>query len=562
MPDGDNIQSRDHGQPASPDRDDRPPALPSRQAPIFLPTASDDRHNTDIQAVAIGGAYGADHYHDDIPGSRWRGRLLVVMAVLALAVLAGTFAYRAMFGGSVFPALPPIIKAGTGPNNIVRNNSDTRRSNSSQTSVTSAGSSEKLQPMDIREAPKAVPRVISTIPISSKPSAAAVAPLAPAPAATAPALDPPVASALDQHVAPSVPPPASAPVPVPASSELKETAAVAPVAREPGAPSPALAPPLLTAASVPPPASAPVPVPASSEPKETAAVAPVAREPGAPSPALAPPVLGSICPAARLGSGASTGFLGAEARLRRCARAAPMPALAPPVLTAASVPPPASAPVPVPASSEPKETAAVAPVAREPGAPSPALAPPVLTAASVPPPASAPVPVPASSELKETAAVAPVAREPGAPSPALAPPLLTAASVPPPASAPSEPKEIHRVIVGPDGWGESDTSRRPRSLTLRGMRRRHRPLVLLCRRVAGPLWRCPPAAPTRFRCPPNAVPPRHTRPFGRSGPNSRTSLAGASRWCAALISVRRASTTAPWSAPLRQWKRRLECAAH
>ena len=164
MPDGDKIQSRDHGQPASPDRDDRPPALPSRQAPIFLPTASDDRHNADIQAVAIGGAYGADHYYDDVPGSRWRGGLLVVMAVLALAVLAGTFAYRAMFGGYVFPALPPIIIAGTGPNNIVRNNSDTRRSNSSQTSVTSAGSSEKLQPIDIREAPKTVPRVISNNP--------------------------------------------------------------------------------------------------------------------------------------------------------------------------------------------------------------------------------------------------------------------------------------------------------------------------------------------------------------------------------------------------------------
>ena len=420
MPDGDNIQSRHHGQPASPDRDDRPLALPSRQAPIFLLTASDDRHNTDIQAVAIGGAYGADHYHDDIPGSRWRGSLLVVMAVLALAVLAGTVAYRAMFGGSVFPALPPIIKAGTGLNNIVRNNSDIRQSNSSQTSITSAGSSEKLQPMDIREALKAVPRVISTIPISSKPSAAAVAPLAPAPAATAPALDPPVVSALDPPVALSISPPASAPLPVPASSEPKETAAVAPVAREPGAPSPALAPPLLTAASVPPPVSAPVPVPASSEPKETAAVAPVAREPGAPSPALAPPLL-----------------------------------------TAASVPPPVSAPVPVPASSEPKETTAVAPVAREPGAPSPALAPPPLTAASVPPPVSAPLPVPASSEPKETAAVAPVAREPGAPSPALAPPPLTAASVPPPVSALSEPKEIHRVIVGPDGWGKTDTSSPP-----------------------------------------------------------------------------------------------------
>ena len=99
-----------------------------------------------------------------------------MMAVLALAVLAGAFAYRGMFGGSVFPALPPIIKAGTGPNNIVRNNSDIPQNNSSQTSITSAGSSEKLQPIDIREAPKAVPRVISNIPISSKPSAGAVAP--------------------------------------------------------------------------------------------------------------------------------------------------------------------------------------------------------------------------------------------------------------------------------------------------------------------------------------------------------------------------------------------------
>ena len=124
MPDDDNIQSRDHGQPTSPDRDDRPPALPSRQAPIFLPTASDDHHNADIQAVAIGGAYGADHYYDDVPGSRWRGGLLVVMAVLALAMLAGTFAYRAFFGGYVFTALPPIVIAGAEPNDIVQNNGD------------------------------------------------------------------------------------------------------------------------------------------------------------------------------------------------------------------------------------------------------------------------------------------------------------------------------------------------------------------------------------------------------------------------------------------------------
>jgi hypothetical protein len=88
------------------------------------------------------------------------------MAVLALAVLAGTFAYRAMSGGYVLPSLPPIVKIGIGPNNIVRNNSDTRRSNSSRTPITSAGSSEKVisseqHPIDVREAPTAVPRVVS-----------------------------------------------------------------------------------------------------------------------------------------------------------------------------------------------------------------------------------------------------------------------------------------------------------------------------------------------------------------------------------------------------------------
>jgi SPOR domain len=284
----------------------------SRQAPVFLPAASDHRTNADIQAAAIAGAYGADHYHDDVPGPRWLGSLVVAMTVLALAVLAtvGTFAYCVVFGGYVFPSLPPIV-AGIEPDNIVWNNSDTRRNNSSQTSLTSAGSSEKLvsreqQPIDIREATKTVPRVISAIPIASKPplntaGSAAVAP--PAPAATAPALDPPVPSTLAPHVASSVPPPASAPVPVPVSSEPKETAAVVPLAT-----APAVDTPVLAEGSVSAPGSAPVPVPASSEPNETAAVAPLATA----------------------------------------------PAVATPVLAEGSVSAPGSAPVPVPASLEPK----------------------------------------------------------------------------------------------------------------------------------------------------------------------------------------------------------------
>jgi hypothetical protein len=386
------VEKIQSGQVASPDQDDPPQALSSRQAPIFLPAASDDRHKTDIQAVAIGGAYGADHYYDDILSSRSRGGLLVVTAMLALAALAGTFAYRAMFRGDVFLALQSIVKTGPAPDNIVGNNSDSQLSNSSQTFIASAGSSEELQPIDTRESPKSVPRVISTIPISSKPSADAVA--------SAPDTPAPEPAVVDPHVAPSAPL-ASAPV-LPASSEATETAAVAPAAREDGAPSPASAAPVLTAASV---------------------------------------------------------------------------------------------------------------------------------------------------------------------------PLL--ASAPMPAQAPSDPKKVQLVNVDPDEWSETDTSSPPaaNAATPAAASAAAAPLVgnnddaapssgssMQAGRV--PVRRCPPAAHTRFSWPPNTVRPRPTPPFGLSGPNSRTSLAGASRSCAALISVRRASTTASWSAPLHQWKRPREYAPH
>jgi SPOR domain len=232
----------------------------SREAPIFLTTASDDRHNADIQADAIGGVYGADHYHDDILGSRRPGSLVVAMRALALAAsgTAGAFACCAMLGVCVFPAVPPIVKAA--PDNNIWNISDTQRRSSSQTSLTSG----EQQPTDIRAAPKKIPRVISAIPVASNPNApplhaagsAAVAP--PVPAATELALDPPMPSGL-APLASSVP---RASGPEPAPSEPKETAAAAPLAT-----APALGPPVVAEASVLLPASAPVPVPASSEPK-------------------------------------------------------------------------------------------------------------------------------------------------------------------------------------------------------------------------------------------------------------------------------------------------------
>ena len=63
-------------------------------------------------------AYALDDYEEDAPEGRRRGGFVVVAAVLGLAVLgtAGAFAYRAMFGGSILPSLPPIIRAEDGPN--------------------------------------------------------------------------------------------------------------------------------------------------------------------------------------------------------------------------------------------------------------------------------------------------------------------------------------------------------------------------------------------------------------------------------------------------------------
>jgi cell division septation protein DedD len=461
----DKVQSRDDGQSVSLDRDDRSQPLSSRQAPIFF-SASNEFDSVDIQAVEIGGAYGADHYHDEAPSSRWRGGFLVAMATLALALLAGTFAYRGMFGGDM-------------PDNTIRNDS-ARRSNSTQTYTTSS-SDELLQP-DIREARK-TPRIVSAIPISSTPSAGA----GPAPAATAPALDP--ASDVDRQVAATVPPSAAAPVPVQAPSEPDETAALAPAAPSSGlAPVPAAVPPALApvapassktaspvppaprpglewpvpAANVPPPAAASMPVPDSS-PTEAVVTAPTASTLGLgpPVPAASVPPAGPPPPA----SSESTETVAAAPGARE--PGAPTP-LGLPGTTAASVRPPASAQVPLPASEEPNGTAVsaslepieTAVVARAPpssaapsvappaSAPSeltenravapaaarPALGPPVLAAASLPSPASAP----ASAEPNETAELhssEPTETMAAVPTPSLGPPVLTAASMPPPASA-------------------------------------------------------------------------------------------------------------------------------
>ena len=125
----DNVQYRDDRQPVSLGGDRRPPVFPSDQVPTFLLTASDGRHDADTEPAETGEVYGADDYYVDVPDPRRRDGLIVV-AVLALAVLgtAGTFAYRAMFGGSALPAASAVTKTGNWPNKIVSNYGDDRRS--------------------------------------------------------------------------------------------------------------------------------------------------------------------------------------------------------------------------------------------------------------------------------------------------------------------------------------------------------------------------------------------------------------------------------------------------
>ena len=140
--------------------------LPSPQAPTLLLTASDDRHDGE-SAAKTGEAYGANDYYDDLPSPRRRDGLVIVTAVLGLAILGavGAFAYRAVFGGAVLPALPPLIEAENGPDKNVPNYGDARPSNSSQTSIASAGSSEKFVsrwPADIQEPPKKRHRSLPT----------------------------------------------------------------------------------------------------------------------------------------------------------------------------------------------------------------------------------------------------------------------------------------------------------------------------------------------------------------------------------------------------------------
>ncbi len=255
--------------------DPEPTSLSPGRLPGFAAAAPEHGYGADEQEHHGGQAYGADDYNDEVSIPR-RGGLVVVMAVLGLAVVgtAGAFGYRAMFGSSVLPMLPPIIKASNGPNKIIPSNGDAQANN--QTGAASTGSTENLvshEEQPVKMEPPKTPRVFSTIPISPGQGAAPAAPAAVAglPAAASPGGPPPAA-----------PPPASI------SSEPKKIHTVTIRADQPNSLGSAPLQPGSTARSAAQPAaSAPKPSTTASAP---AGGAPLSIIPGAEgdAPAAAP----------------------------------------------------------------------------------------------------------------------------------------------------------------------------------------------------------------------------------------------------------------------------------
>jgi hypothetical protein len=142
-----------------------------------------------------------------------------------------------MFGGSVLPTLPPIIKASNGPNRVAPAYADSQASNANDSRPAGAattGSTESLvsreeQPVTI-EPPRATPRVVSTIPIITGQGSGQGLPSglsAPAQAAPNQAASGHIASAADSPwpppppmVAAAPPAPAAAPMPAPAPPQV------------------------------------------------------------------------------------------------------------------------------------------------------------------------------------------------------------------------------------------------------------------------------------------------------------------------------------------------------
>jgi hypothetical protein len=151
-----------------------------RDAADWHGRSSDDPDSHYADEYEDGGQDGYDHGYGDEHGEDQntgrRSGFVFVAAVFALAVLgtAGAFAYRAMFGGSALPSLPPIIKAEGGPNKIIPNDVNSQDSVGRDNAET-ARSGERLVSREERpvEIPPPVastaPRSVATVPVFPDP---------------------------------------------------------------------------------------------------------------------------------------------------------------------------------------------------------------------------------------------------------------------------------------------------------------------------------------------------------------------------------------------------------
>jgi len=125
--------------------------------------------------AADGDDYGDEYSEDHTP--RRRSAFVLVAAVFGLAVLgtAGAFAYRAIFGAPVLPALPPIIKAEVGPNKIIPSTTSSQGDTPRDPDAANTGSRERLvsreeRPVDIPPpVTSTASRPVSTVPVSPDP---------------------------------------------------------------------------------------------------------------------------------------------------------------------------------------------------------------------------------------------------------------------------------------------------------------------------------------------------------------------------------------------------------
>ena len=110
------------------------------------------------------GEYAEEDYHEG--GVRRRRGAVIVVVLLGLAVLtaAGAFSYRAMLGGSVMRALPPIIKPADSPLRVkpgqisAQGEADPAKGAGDQVVI------NQEQPVDVQSG-NPIPRMIKTIPV-------------------------------------------------------------------------------------------------------------------------------------------------------------------------------------------------------------------------------------------------------------------------------------------------------------------------------------------------------------------------------------------------------------